>query len=348
MTTENQLPWAPIYTIKRSGLPEITIQGIVYVWAEDRKLYANAGRSLLRVGDTRASLWSRSLLKPFQLMAIYPVLKKAYPQLSPQHFALMAASHSGDPEQIRCLREILVMGGLQESDLQLCPCRAMNGLPDSVKQILNHPCAGKHIAHLLYQKLSGQPLDTYLASGMPQYTLLQDLLKYLLNRDELAETIDGCGMPNYELNAVEVAQLYHALVMPVGRDLMRQAPDELTDVLANWDEISALIRGNALLVGGQGRLDSRLMRETFSSDIKVIAKEGADGMLALGIGPTTSLADGLGLLIKIASGYEPRQLELIVRTLLIQLGLLETPTKQDTGVLETDFHFDLTQALAQA
>lgn len=348
MNGATDLPWAPIYTVSRSGLPEITLQGIVYVWAEDRKLYANSGHSLLRIGNTRTSLWSRSLLKPFQLMTLYPELKRAYPELSEKHFALMAASHSGDDGQIQVLRDILKIGGLQESDLQLCPCRAMNGLPGSEKQVLNHPCAGKHLAHLLYQKAKGQPLTGYLMPGITQYALLRHLLEYLLNKSEFAETVDGCGMPNYELNAVEVAQLYHALVMPVGRDLMRQAPDELTEMLSHWDEISSLIRQNALLVGGQGRLDSRLMKETLPENVKVIAKEGADGMLALGIGPNEKLADGLGVFIKIASGYEPKQLEFIIRTLLAQLGLIEPAKTTQNGVVETEFYFDLTQALMEA
>lgn len=347
MNSETGLPWASIYTVNRSGVPEITIQGIVYVWAEDRKLYANSGHALLRIGNTRASLWSRSLLKPFQLMAIYPELRQAYPQLSETHFALMTASHSGDAEQIRVLREILQIGGLQESDLQLCPCRAMNGLPQSEKHVLNHPCAGKHLAHLLYQKAKEQPLNTYLMPGMQQYALLRHLLEYLLNKSEFSETVDGCGMPNYELNAVEAAQLYHALVMPVGRDLMRQAPDALTEILSYWDEISLLIRNNARLVGGQGRLDSRLMLEALPSHVKVIAKEGADGMLAVGIGPNERWADGLGLFIKIASGYEPKQLALIADTLLGQLGLIECSKGVATDVVETEFCFDLAQAPAE-
>lgn len=348
MSDEVKLPWAPVYTVSRSGIPEITIQGIVYVWAEDRKLYANAGHSLLRIGDTRASLWSRSLLKPFQLMVLYPTLKANYPQLSEQHFALMTASQSGDPAQVQRLREILSIGGLQESDLKLCPCRAMNGGPERGKSVLNHPCAGKHLAHLLYQKSQGLPLDAYLAPEMPQYALLRELLDYLLNKPEFAETVDGCGMPNYELNAVEVAQLYHALVMPVGRDLMRQAPDELTEPLSHWDEISAILRNHAPLVGGEGRLDTRLMSETLPPEVKVIAKEGADGMLAMGIGPNAKFADGLGLFVKVASGYEPRQLELIACALLEQLGLISAPETTDSGVLETRFYFDLTGVPTEA
>lgn len=347
------LPWGPIYTVTRSDVPEISVQGIVYIWAEDRKLYANSGHSLLRVGDTRASLWSRSLLKPFQLMVLYPTLKATYPQLTEKHYALMSASQSGDDEQIQLLREILDIGGLEASDLKCAACQAMNGSPANEKSVLNHPCTGKHLAHLLYQKTTDLPLDCYLSSKMPQYQLLRQLLDYLLNKEETPETIDGCGMPNYGMNAVEIAQLYHALVMPVGRDLMRQAPDELTDILACWDEISAIVRNHPTLIGGQNRLDTRLMGGFLPKDIKLIAKEGADGMLAVGIGPNAQYNDGLGIFIKVASGYEPKQLALIVEALLLQLNIAETPaqihaTESEAGVLKTRFHFNLSRTQAQA
>ncbi|WP_373531200.1 asparaginase [Vampirovibrio sp.] len=335
-----ELPWAPIYTTLRSHIPEISVQGIVYIWAEDRKLFANAGRSLLKIGNTEAPLWSRSLLKPFQLMVLYPTLKAAYPQLSDAHFALMSASHSGDPEQIELLQDMLHIGNLQPSDLQCPACRSMNGRSSSDKSTLNHPCAGKHLAHLLYQKAKQQPLQSYLSSHIEPYQRLRQLLQYLLGKTTLAETVDGCGMPNYEMNAIEAAQLYHALVMPVGPDLMRQAPDELTDILGGWDEISELIRNNPMLIGGKNRLDTRLMSEFQALNIKLIAKEGADGLLAVGLGPSPKFSDGLGIFIKVASGYEPQQLELILQTLLAQLGLIP-PRHQEAGILETHFQFDV-------
>jgi L-asparaginase II len=351
MPTENKqhpvLPWGPIYTVNRSNIPEVSVQGIVYIWAEDRKLYTNSGRSLLRIGNTNAPLWSRSLLKPFQLMVLYPDLKAAYPQLSEKHFALMSASHSGDPEQLQLLQEILRLGDLRLSDLQCAACRAMNGSASGEKSKLNHPCAGKHLAHLLYQKSKGQPTQNYLSPDIEAYQRLRQLLSYLLGRDTLAETVDGCGMPNYEMSAVEIAQLYHALVMPVGRDLVRQAPDELKAILSGWDEISGLIRRNPTLTGGQNRLDTKLMSQFSPPETKLIAKEGADGLLAVGLGPHPQFVDGLGICIKVASGYDPKQLELIVQTLLVQLGLSQSFPQEDS-ILETCFQFDLSGVSIQA
>lgn len=353
-----ELPWAPVMTTTRSGKPELTQHGIVYVWSEDRKLYANAGRSLLRIGDTRFALWTRSLLKPFQLMALLPTVVQAYPQLTDEHLALLMASQQGDAQQLEGLRAIMAIGGLTEAHLQCPACTPMRGDKTSPPSPINHPCCGKHLAHLLYMKAKGLPLDSYLQPEAEPYGLLMELLGYLLNRDDFEVSADGCGMPNVALSAVEIAQLYHALVMPVSRDLIRQCPDELTDMLEQWDRISSLMRTHAGLIGGMGRLDTRLMDGAlFNSEMPqakttfpVIAKEGADGLLCVGIGPNPTFADGLGVLVKLAAGYDPKKLEVVIGALLEQLDLKPPAMALDDthSIVQTHFHFNLREAAIQA
>jgi L-asparaginase II len=350
LTPEN-LPWAPIYTVTRSGLPELTIYGVVYVWVEDRKLFANAGHSLLRIGNTRTPIWTRSLLKPWQLMVLYPTLKQAYPALTGEHFAMMLASHMGDARQVKLLGEILAISGLFEDSLQCPSCGPMASPTEMVERVINHPCSGKHLAHLLYLKAKNLPTETYLHPEAEPYQLLKALLGYLLNREDFEATTDGCGMPNFALSAVEIAQLCQALAMPASKDILRQAPDELTDILSHWDDIAVLFLNYPELVGGEHRLDTRLMQGQWHSgvDFKAIAKEGADGLLCVGIGPNPVFADGLGIYIKLSSGYEPKYLDAIVFELLAQLGLYtpKTGDKNASGHLQTHFHFRLEPAAAR-
>ncbi len=87
--------------------------------------------------------------------------------------------------------------------------------------------------------------------------------------------------------------------------------------------------------------------------VPVIAKEGADGLLGIGIGACPQYKNGLGILIRLASGTDSRHTEVIARELLRQLGLLkEKPPRATVGPpvrtdhLKTDFHFQL--ALAKA
>jgi L-asparaginase II len=102
----------------------------------------------------------------------------------------------------------------------------------------------------------------------------------------------------------------------------------------------------AALIGGAGRLDSRLMQghgRTVPNRL-VLAKEGADGLLGIGLIPQLPFKNGLGMLIKLAGGYDPAYLETVYDGLLTALGLAEGEKpglveRQATGQ-ETQFHFE--------
>lgn len=315
------LPWAPLYTASRAGQPEVSVYGIAYVWMEDAALYANAGRSLLKVGQVNQPLWSRSLLKPWQLMALYPVLRKAYPALRDEHLAMMMASHQGDERQRALLREILALADLPEAAVRCPACVPMKQWQSSemARTPLNHPCAGKHVAHLMYLKAQGSDWTTYLEANAEPYVRQRDLLGYLLNRSFPAQAVDGCGMPNEALSAVELAQLYHALSRPLSQSLLNQAPEEVEEMIACLPAVAELMRRYPELIGGEGRLDSRLMQAGASCGL--VAKEGADGLLVLGLRDAAHYPDGLGMLVKLASGYVPEHLETLIVSLGRQLGL---------------------------
>jgi len=345
LNPSENLPWAPLYSVTRSGEPEVTVYGLAFVWAEDKAAQNNSGLALLRVGQTRTPLWSRSLLKPFQLMVLYPTLKAAYPQLTTAHYAMLTASHQGDARQLELLREVMALGGLSEADLHCPACKCRRAPDPQALRPLYHPCSGKHLAHLLYLKARNLPVESYLQPDQEPYVLLRELLCYLLYVDELPETVDGCGMSNLGLSAVELAQLYHALISPVTRDMIRQCPDELTDILTAWDEIAALMLANPDLIGGEGRLDTRLMRHALPGQQaldplpSILAKEGADGLLCLAIGPNAKYRDGLGLLLKLSSGYNAAQLETLIRHILAELGLAKDEASDQNNVTQNVFHF---------
>lgn len=353
---ELNLPWAPIFTVNRSDLPELTVYGIVFAWAEERALYSNAGISLLRIGNTRSPLWSRSLLKPFQFMVLYPVLKEAYPNLTDRHFAMMMASHQSDETHVELLNELLQLGGLSQEDLQCPACMPMNpqntGCCNGLESRLNHPCSGKHLGTMLYLKARNLPVTDYLNPELEPYVRVRELLEYLLNRDIpiSAGTVDGCGMPNYTLSPVEAAQLYHALVMPVPSDVLKQAPEELSDILEHWEAVSRCMRGYPEIIGGEGRLDTRLIQGAWPHEgqFPVLAKEGADGLLVVGIGANPRFADGLGLYIKLSAGYQAEHLETIVFELLQQMGLKTPELAPPQNHLKREFHFQIDNAIAKA
>jgi len=71
------------------------------------------------------------------------------------------------------------------------------------------------------------------------------------------------------------------------------------------------------LVGGFNRLDTTIIKSCAG---KVIAKEGADGLLGLAI-DHADYPDGLGIVIKVAHGWNPQATWYIARAILGVLGL---------------------------
>lgn len=334
MTTS--LPWAPLVSSIRSGRPETTLYGILCADGLENR----------QVGDIHAPLWARSLLKPWQLMVVYPVLKATYPQLTDAHYALMLASQQGDIEQIERLQEILRLGGFSEAHLHCPACtplldRNAAHLPD--RSPLNHPCSGKHLAYLLALQAQGNALTDYLSPELQPYQLTRQLLGYLLERDfiQAPETKDGCGMPNMALNAAELARLYRWLAYGLPSHLLEQAPEALRPLLSVWPDIARIMHTHPRLVGGKGRLDTRLMQGEWlrKPSVRVITKEGAEGLLGVGLSPCEAFPEGLGILLKLSSGYELRHLETIIYGLFKELGLVTPRPRAIESEVCLQFYF---------
>ena len=71
------------------------------------------------------------------------------------------------------------------------------------------------------------------------------------------------------------------------------------------------------LVGGFNRLDSTILK---AGEGKVLAKEGADGLLGLSI-VHKDFPNGLGVVIKIAHGWNPQATWYLARGVLGVLGM---------------------------
>jgi L-asparaginase II len=323
--------WDPLFSIERSGRAEVTVHGIVSV-------QHGAQQSLLAVGNMENHMWSRSLLKPWQLLAILPTLKQTYPQLTPCQLAIMMSSHNGEPEHLEVIQSLILLGNLEEGMLQCPACYPMSSrqqfrLKEEGKtpRSLYNACSGKHFGQLLALRAMGENLSHYIQPDMPHYQTLRQLLAQRLGRpiDTLPHTVDGCHMPNYAMSANELARMFCEL-----------AGNNTDPALA---EVRGLMQAHPFLIGGTCRLDTRIISGelTPKSDLSLVAKEGADGLLGVGIAPCNLYPKGLGILIKLASGYEPRYMEIVISALLEQLGLRQpsAPEASDNPAVTTRFHF---------
>jgi hypothetical protein len=84
----------------------------------------------------------------------------------------------------------------------------------------------------------------------------------------------------------------------------------------------------------------------------MVAKEGADGLLGLGVAACPRYPNGLGIAIKLSSGFDSHHMELITREIVSALGLTSQGNKAvskadaDTDMptirtdhIKTEFHF---------
>ena len=110
---------------------------------------------------------------------------------------------------------------------------------------------------------------------------------------------DGCGLPTISNTVGELAILYSALAATKEEDWIWEAMCRHPD-----------------LVGGFNRLDSTILK---SCDNLVIAKEGADGLLGLSI-VHPDYPKGLGVVIKIAHGWNSQATWYLARSILGVLG----------------------------
>jgi L-asparaginase II len=348
VTVQSQ-PYAPIYSIERSDHQEVLIEGIVSVVAGTA---SGSVRNLLTIGDDRFLIWTRSILKPWQTTANLPFLQEGYPDLLPQHLAVITGSHRAGIEHLCLLRQIISLGRVSEDDLR-CPVsmpkdqqiRLQFERESEGPRRLFHNCSGKHLGYLLAMKAQKIKTDNYLDPTGPQHRPLLSVLHQLTGRpiESFLPTVDGCQLPNYSLTAFEAATLYLGLLNHACLPTARIDDAGLVDRLSY---VGGLMRSYPDLIDGQGTLDTDIMKGRFlkvGDQTKLVAKVGAEGLLAVGVGPTEIYPYGAGILIKLAHGMTVNHIEIIVKELMRQMSLTGDTVdgaKKDSH-LRTKFYFKL-------
>jgi L-asparaginase II len=351
--------WQPIYSVERSGVTEITIAGAVSVVA-GRSSASELPQPLLTIGDVGFPLWTRSLLKPWQLLSHLPELKKFYPQLTREHYALMMASHNAEPMHMKVLHQIMSIGECKEEWLRCPPAYPSHresrehvkeeGKPESR---LYHNCSGKHFGYLMAIKAEGGDVNDYINPAAPHFVPLKKVLGSLLHKDNLDPpvTTDGCQLPNYGVSIQDMATLYQGLANV--EKFPSTGDRDVDEMLELYPEIRSIFCQYPLIVSGHDRLDCKIMTGGFnlSGSPTLIAKEGAEGLLAIGIGKTDEYPNGLGIVIKLSSGFDTKHMETIATEILAQLGLGKhgsltppLPAGTRTDHVRIKYHFKLNSA----
>lgn len=306
----------PLVVVRRGGRVESVHEGSVAVVTERGRLLASAG-------DPRRPVWLRSSAKPFQLTPFLAAGGEERFGLTTEEIALAAASHSGEPAHARLAAAMLAKGGFTAADLHCGAhppmheetARALAFARESPSALHNN-CSGKHAAMLLACRLFGLDAASYWRRGHPlQKRILAAVARMIgVPKARTGLAVDGCSVPVFH------APL-RALALGYARLAGGGAPGESPSEAAARRRIAGAMASAPEFVAGTGRFTTDFMREFGGA---VVAKEGAEGVYAVGI--PAGLAgrrggEAVGIAVKIGDGAERGRDAVTVETLR-QMGFI--------------------------
>ena len=286
---------SPHFVLTRKGVPEVVVHGASYLKVEGGPIQGS---------DPQIVITARSLLKPWQFLAADILGDEAF-------WALGLASHSGQPHHLTQLARLSEVAGAGEAEL-FCPREfpldqslafRMRSEGKTPTRLL-HPCSGKHLVALAACRQHGYPTESYWDLDHPLQKKLAAALGKEINEKPIWLT-DSCGLPTIAMTARAHIGLWEKLARS----------DDL-----KLRQLKHLWLHNVRLVGGHGRLESDLMEVAPG---RLIAKEGADGLLALIVLPTLDAPfaePAVTCMIKLSGGYNSHYLALALWSLLSRMS----------------------------
>ncbi len=291
IATGRDVEWEPLVDFRRLDVSENTIHGAI-AWAHGGEIFHSFGGDVL--------VYGRSMMKPLLMKAFTEALE---PLLNDDQKAIACSSHNGDTEHVAAAQSIL-----SESELGLMQCPLDVPLIQFGRQVRRprrwfHTCSGEHAALLRALHAMGIERAGYTLPTADWFPLYLAELRRMLNDTEwtpLRVAKDGCGLPTVSNTVNELARLFAALVAERNDDWI-------------WDSMCS----NPDLIGGFNRLDSTILK---AGEGRVLAKEGADGLLGLAI-DHPDFPEGLGVVVKIAHGWNNQATWYVARAVLGVLGV---------------------------
>ncbi|WP_226961575.1 MULTISPECIES: asparaginase [Streptomyces] len=261
-------PAVPVLAeVVRSGVVESRHRGSLVLLGAD-------GRVAWALGEVAEPFFPRSSNKPMQAAA---VLRAGLP-LGGERLALAAASHAGAEIHQRLAGRMLAEHGLTQAALR-CPESAPNfGAGPGPRGRLAMNCSGKHASWLAASVVNGWPVADYLDPEHPMQRFVRETVVEYTGEPETAVGVDGCGAPLLALSLTGLARAFRAAVLNGPGDPLRRVADAM--------------RAHPEYVGGEGRLDTVLMRAVPG----LLAKGGAEGVQAV------ALPDGRAFAFKVEDG----------------------------------------------
>ena len=283
--------------MKDAVLAEYVRSGVVESQHRGFLLALNADGSVkLELGDSAHLIFPRSTVKSFQAAAMV----RSGLELEPRLLALGASSHSGSPEHIAAVREILATVDLDESALQ---CMLDTPLGDKERRAYGDQapsriamnCSGKHAAMLATCVKNGWSIDNYLDADHPLQVACREEIENLSGEKITLTSTDGCGAPLFLISVIGLARAIRAITISV--DPIHQS---VLDASRKFPE----------MVAGKGRLTTQMIEAVPG----LYMKDGAEAV------EIASMPDGRTLVFKVSDG-SLRPFRVLVHAGLKRLGI---------------------------
>jgi L-asparaginase II len=242
------------------------------------------GAVVTAADDPSLVCFFRSSAKPIQALA----LVRARPDLDEAEIAIACASHQAEPVQVAAVRSLLAKAPADEEELE---CGEQEDRPPGR---IHHNCSGKHAGFLAVCRARGWDSTGYRLRDHPlQRELLAQVAEAAGAREDgIPLAVDGCGVVTFGLTLEQMARAFATLPS-----------------LDGADRVLGAMRSRPELVGGQGALDTALMRALPGW----AAKRGAEGLICA-VSP-----DGIGIALKSEDG-NPRPLGPALAEFVSRLG----------------------------
>lgn len=281
-----------------------------------------SGACIAAFGDTGRPVFPRSAVKMIQALPLIETGAADRFRLDGTHFALACASHAGESEHVRVVRQWLAALELSPDALECGahPPFDRNAADDLVRRglapcALHHNCSGKHTGFLAAAVHAGEETRGYIDPQHPVQRRVTAALGEMTGVD-IAHApcgIDGCGIPAFAMPLSAIAHAMAKFADGKGLGVVRAAAAQRL--------VEAMMM-QPRLVSGTGRFDQRAMTVGAGRFASKMGAEGVHAAIVPGL--------GLGIAVKIDDGAA-RAAEVALAAILAWFGVLTAGEAEALG-----------------
>lgn len=280
----------------------------------------------MSMGHVTQVVYPRSSIK---ILQAFPTIASGAIEafsLTHKEVAVLCASHSGEPQHVNTVQNMLQKAGFTWQDLACSVHRPLSREASDhltrkgrLATPLHNNCSGKHVGMLMLAKLHRVPPQGYCHQDHPvQKMVARTLEKFTgCNLQRCPVGIDGCSVPTWAMPLNKIAEAFSKVARFSNGETI---DDSFTKQEKNAiEQLTGAILKHPFMVAGTDRCCTRIMQVLGN---KVVVKYGAEAVYTAAV-PSR----GLGIALKIDDG-STRAAESAIINILDKIGALDNDEKR--------------------